>query len=99
MPERLAPSPRSPSMPFDPIVDMPAHTLAEAIRRKDVSCVETMRAYLAHIERVNADVNAIVALREPDALLAEAAQRTRRLRAASTRAGCTACRRRRRTWR
>lgn len=75
MPERLAPSPRSPSMPFDPIVDMPAHTLAEAIRRKDVSCVETMRAYLAHIERVNADVNAIVALREPDALLAEAAQK------------------------
>ncbi|WP_418230198.1 amidase [Burkholderia mayonis] len=52
---------------------MPAHALAAAIRRKDVSCVETMRAYLAHIERVNGDVNAIVALREPGALLAEAA--------------------------
>lgn len=75
MSERISPSPRSPSMPSDPLVGMPAHALAAAIRRKDVSCVETMRAYLTHIERVNGDVNAIVALREPDVLLAEAAQK------------------------
>ncbi|MDN7671235.1 amidase [Burkholderia oklahomensis] len=74
----ISPSSRTPAAPLDPLdplVDMPAHALAAAIRRKDVSCVETMRAYLAHIERVNGDVNAIVALREPDVLLAEAAQK------------------------
>lgn len=68
-------SPHSDSTPasLDPIVRMPAHELAAAIKRKDVSCVETMRAYLDHIERVNGRVNAIVALRERGTLLDEAA--------------------------
>lgn len=94
----VKPAPSSP-ISLDPIVAMPAHELSDAIRGKAVSCVETMRAYLDHIERVNGRVNAIVALRERETLLAEAAQRMRRWRAASGRAGCTASRRRPRTWR
>lgn len=67
-------SPALSSVPLDPLVALPAHALSEAIRRKTVSCVETMRAYLDHIERVNGAVNAIVALRERATLLDEAAQ-------------------------
>ncbi|KWZ29812.1 amidase [Burkholderia anthina] len=70
-PQFLAPA----SISVDPIVRLSAGELAAAIRSKAVSCVETMRAYLDHIERVNGAVNAIVALREPDALLAEAAEK------------------------
>ncbi len=70
-PSFLAPA----SVPVDPIVRLPAGELAGAIRRKEVSCVETMAAYLDHIARVNGAINAIVALRDRDALLAEAAQK------------------------
>jgi Asp-tRNA(Asn)/Glu-tRNA(Gln) amidotransferase A subunit family amidase len=49
--------------------------LAEAIRRRQVSCVEVMSAYLARIEALNPRVNAVVALREPDVLMREAAAR------------------------
>ncbi|KVN20594.1 amidase [Burkholderia stagnalis] len=71
-----APSLSAPaSIPVDPIVRLSATELASAIRRKAVSCVETMNAYLDHIERVNGAVNAIVALRERDVLVAEAAQK------------------------
>ncbi|WP_179402063.1 amidase [Burkholderia guangdongensis] len=70
-PSLLAPA----SVPIDPIVRLSAGELASAIRRKEVSCVDTMSAYLDHIARVNGAVNAIVALRERDALLAEAAER------------------------
>ena len=49
--------------------------LAEEIRGRQVSCVEVMTAYLERIEALNPSVNAIVALREPDALLREAAAR------------------------
>ncbi|WP_323121181.1 amidase [Burkholderia alba] len=66
---------RSSPAPLDPIVEMPAHALSDAIRRKAVSCVETMRAYLDHIERVNGAINAIVALRDRAALLDEAADK------------------------
>ncbi|KVN92520.1 amidase [Burkholderia ubonensis] len=70
-PPLLAPA----SIPVDPIVRLSASALASAIRRKDVSCVETMNAYLDHIARVNGALNAIVALRDRDALVAEAAQK------------------------
>lgn len=60
---------------LNPIVAMPAHALSDAIRRREVSCVEVMRAYLAHIDHVNPKINAIVARRDPDALLREAAER------------------------
>jgi amidase len=57
------------------IVMMDAVALAAAIRSRQVSCVEVMTAYLDHIDRLNPKVNAIVALRERAALLAEARTR------------------------
>ncbi|KAF1027232.1 MAG: Acylamidase [Burkholderia plantarii] len=69
--------PPAPSLPVSlhPIVRLDAHALSDAIRCKEVSCVETMRAYLAHIDRVNGGINAIVARRPHDVLLAEAASK------------------------
>lgn len=57
-------------MPWFSAVD-----LAESIRRRQVSCVEVMSAYLNRIEALNPRVNAIVALREPEVLMREAAAR------------------------
>jgi amidase len=54
---------------------MDAWALAGAIRAREVSCVEVMTAYLDHIERINPRVNAIVALRDRAALLAEAREK------------------------
>lgn len=65
----------SASLSVDPIVRLSAGELASAIRRNAVSCVETMRAYLDHIDRVNGAINAIVALRDRDVLIAEAAEK------------------------
>ncbi len=48
------------------LVMMSARALADAIRARQVSCVEVMTAYLDHIERINPVVNAIVALRDRD---------------------------------
>lgn len=73
--------PATPAAPasLNPIVAMPAHALSDAIRRREVSCVEVMRAYLAHIDHVNPKINAIVARRDSDALLREAAERDAQL--------------------
>ena len=49
-----------------------AATLADAIRSRQVSCVEVMAANLDHIEKLNSKVNAIVALQDRGALLAQA---------------------------
>jgi amidase len=57
------------------LVMMSARALADAIRARQVSCVEVMTAYLDHIERINPLVNAIVALRDRDDLLAEAKEK------------------------
>jgi amidase len=57
------------------IVSMDGAGLSRAIRLKQVSCVETMKAYLAQIERLNHKVNALVALQEPEQLLLQAAER------------------------
>jgi amidase len=57
------------------IVMMDAGTLSEAIRAKQVSCVEVMTAYLDHIERLNPRVNAIVALQDRGSLLAQAQEK------------------------
>ena len=54
------------------IVMMDGCALANAIRSKQVSCVEVMTAYLDHIEDMNPHVNAIVALEDGDSLLAQA---------------------------
>lgn len=54
------------------IVEMGAVDLAAAIRHRRVSCVEVMTATLDQIARLNPVVNAIVALRDRDELIAEA---------------------------
>jgi amidase len=61
------------------IVCLGAVELAAAIRSRSLSCVEVMRAYLGHIERLNPKVNAIVSLQDPDALLRQAGERDRDL--------------------
>ena len=61
------------------ITDLPAHELAAAIRRRELSCRELMQATLARIEAVNPEHNAIVSLREPELLLREADERDAQL--------------------
>ena len=61
--------------PGSEIVMMDATALATAIRTRSVSCVEVMNAYLDQVERLNPKVNAIVALQDRAALLAEAEAR------------------------
>ena len=61
------------------IVMMDGVALAGAIRSRRVSCVEVMTAYLDHIERLNPQVNAIVALQDRADLLAQARERDAQL--------------------
>ncbi len=56
-----------------------AATLTNAIRARQVSCVEVMTAYLDHIENINPKVNAIVALQDRKSLLAQAEDRDRQV--------------------
>ncbi len=69
------------------IVDLPAHALSEAIRARKVSCREVMQATLARIEAVNPLHNAIVSLRDGDALLREADERDAQLKRGATSEG------------
>jgi amidase len=66
-------------MSADTITDLDAVALAAAIRRRAVSCVEVMAAYLDRIARLNPRINAIVSLRDRDVLLAEAGERDAQL--------------------
>ena len=61
------------SLPSD-ITSMTASQLSVAIHARQVSCVEVMQAYLAHIHRYNPVYNAIVSMRDDDDLLAESAR-------------------------
>jgi amidase len=61
------------------LVMLEATALADAIRARDVSCVEVMTAYLDHIDKLNPHVNAIVALQERASLLAQSEERDRQL--------------------
>jgi amidase len=61
------------------LVTLDAITLSDAIRSRQVSCVEVMTAYLDHIEKINPKVNAIVALQDRAALLAQASERDAQL--------------------
>ncbi len=61
------------------IVMLDAVTLADAIRSRQVSCVEVMSAYLDHIEKLNPRVNAIVALQDRAQLLAQSVERDRQV--------------------
>jgi len=54
------------------LVLLPAIELAERIRLRQVSCREVMQTYLAHIERFNPSVNALISLQAPEDLLAQA---------------------------
>ncbi|WP_371054834.1 amidase [Rhodosalinus sp. K401] len=55
----------------DPL-DLDALDLAAALSRRELSAEDVMRATLARIEALNPAVNAIVSLRDPKTLLAEA---------------------------
>jgi amidase len=48
--------------------------LSKLIHARKISCLEVMRSYLDHIERINPRFNAIVSLRDRDVLLKEAKQ-------------------------
>jgi amidase len=61
-------------MQNDEITALSATLLSEAIHDGRASCVEVMQAYLERIDRLNPSVNAIVNLRDADALVAEAAE-------------------------
>ena len=76
---------------------MDATALSVAIRTKGISSVELMQATLAHIARLNPQVNAIIDLRDGDELLAEAAPETTTSRAATIAARSMAFRRRSKT--
>ena len=61
------------------VTDLPAHRIAAAIAARELSCRELMQATLARIDALNPTHNAIVSLRDGDALLAEADSRDRAL--------------------
>src|SRR5579871_5855268 len=61
------------------IVMMDARALAAAIKTRKLSSVEVMTAFLDHIAVFNPKVNAIVALQDRGALLAEARERDAQL--------------------
>jgi amidase len=63
------------------IVALSAIALGRAIQARQLSCREVMTAYLDQIERVNGNVNAIVALRDRAELLREADAHDRLLEA------------------
>ncbi len=58
-------------LPAD-ITDLSASQLSAAIRERQISCVEVMRAYLQRIDRYNPVYNAIVNLAAEDSLLNQA---------------------------
>ena len=57
------------------IVEMSAWEMSGHIHSKKISCTEVMQAYLKHIDRVNPKVNAIVAMQDPDELMAQAREK------------------------
>jgi amidase len=63
------------NQPISELVQLPAHQLSLHVRQRQVSCREVMQHYLAHIERFNPRVNALISLQPAEMLLAEADQR------------------------
>jgi amidase len=70
---------------LDDIINLSAVDLSAAIHARKLSCREVMQAFLARIAAVNPKVNAIVSLRDEDALLAEADAADRELDAGHSR--------------
>ncbi|MFC5522062.1 amidase [Polaromonas jejuensis] len=60
--------------PSGGITELDAVALSQAIRSRQLSCVETLDAFLAQVDRFNPQVNALVALQERDALRCQAMQ-------------------------
>jgi amidase len=67
----------SPMLPK--LVSLNALELAQKIKTKQVSCFEVMQTYLAHIERMNPKVNAVVSLQPAEGLLQQAKERDAQL--------------------
>src|SRR5450830_1138543 len=63
------------AMPSADLLELSATELSRRIAARSVSCHELMQASLARIEALNPRFNAIVSLREPQQLLAEARER------------------------
>jgi amidase len=61
------------------IVALNAVELANAIKSRQVSCVEVMSAYLGQIERLNPRVNAIISLQSRQSLVVQAEKRDQEL--------------------
>jgi amidase len=61
------------------ITSLSATQLSDAIHARRFSCVSVMQAFLDRIDKINPAINAIVSLREADALIAEAAAADRAL--------------------
>ena len=61
------------------IVMFDAIALSDAIKSKQVSCVEVMNAYLDHIGKLNPRVNAIVSLQPREDLMKQARNRDEQL--------------------
>jgi len=62
-------------MPTADILDLSATELSRHIASRALSCLDLMQAALARIEALNPRFNAIVSLRAPEALLADARER------------------------
>jgi amidase len=73
------PSVARPANALPELVSLNALELSQKIKAKQVSCVEVMQTYLAHIERLNPKVNAIVSLQPAEALLRQARKRDEQL--------------------
>ncbi len=63
----------------DPITELGAKALSNAIHARQFSCREVMLAYLARIDALNPKFNALVSLQEPDDLLRQADARDAQL--------------------
>lgn len=63
----------------NPITTMSALELSQAIKTKQVSCVEVMDAYLDKIDVLNPKVNAIVSLQNRDDLVKQAKEKDKQL--------------------
>jgi amidase len=75
----LLSSSAKPTTALPELVSLQALELSQKIKTKQVSCVEVMQTYLAHVERLNPKVNAIVSLQPADALLPQARERDAQL--------------------
>ncbi|GAA0522334.1 amidase [Saccharopolyspora thermophila] len=75
----VAPGSGLPASQIPDLVLLDAVELSWLIRRREVSCVEVLETYLAHIDRFNPAVNAIVSRADEAKLLDQARQRDHEL--------------------